>query len=84
MNQFKINSIYKTFFTKTKWLKDNGASWDAIIWPSRNTVGKVRGAVAAEDIDTGDVMMYIPKSLMLSVSVAHRFYFFHSNYNFHN
>ena len=53
-----------------KWLKDNGARFPKVIWPSRDTVGGVRGAVAIETIETNEPIMYIPHKLLISPPVA--------------
>ncbi len=48
------------------WLKENGARYPKIQWPSLDTVGGCRGAKAIETINTGEVMMEIPIKLMMS------------------
>jgi hypothetical protein len=53
-----------------KWLLDNGASYDKIIWPARETVGGVRGTVARDDIESGEVMLSIPLKLMMTPPLA--------------
>ena len=53
-----------------KWLKDNGARFPKVLWPSRDTVGGVRGAIAIETIETNEPIMYIPHKLLISPPVA--------------
>ena len=49
-----------------EWLKENGATFPKIQWPSTDTVGGCRGAVATGNIATNEVMMEIPIKLMMS------------------
>ena len=53
-----------------RWLEDNGARFPKVVWPSRATVGGVRGAVATGDIATNEPMMWIPHKLLISPPVA--------------
>ena len=53
-----------------KWLEENGARFPKVVWPSRDTVGGVRGAVAIETIETNEPIMYIPHKLLISPPVA--------------
>lgn len=48
-----------------KWLKENGARFDKIEWPSSNTISGVRGAIALSKIETNETMIEIPKHLMM-------------------
>ena len=48
-----------------EWLIDNGAKFPKIIWPSYETQSGIRGAVAAENIETNEVMFEIPIHLMM-------------------
>lgn len=48
------------------WLKQHGASYPKIEWPSTDTVGGCRGAKAVERIDANEVMLEIPIALMMS------------------
>eukprot|EP00606_Chrysophyceae_sp_TOSAG23-5_P001479 GSChrysophyteH2.ASY1.ANO1.100.1 assembled CDS len=48
------------------WLKENGATYPKIQWPSTDTVGGCRGAMATESISSNEVMMEIPIKLMMS------------------
>jgi hypothetical protein len=50
----------------SQWLEDNGASHPKVCWPTRDTVGGVRGATAVDDIANGEVMIMIPEKLMIS------------------
>ena len=52
------------------WLKDNGARFPKCVWPSRDTVGGVRGAIATETIETNEPIMWIPHKLLISPPVA--------------
>eukprot|EP00638_Chattonella_subsalsa_P003783 CAMPEP_0117748122 /NCGR_PEP_ID=MMETSP0947-20121206/8896_1 /TAXON_ID=44440 /ORGANISM="Chattonella subsalsa, Strain CCMP2191" /LENGTH=253 /DNA_ID=CAMNT_0005565661 /DNA_START=137 /DNA_END=898 /DNA_ORIENTATION=+ len=52
--------------TFLQWLIENGAQFPKIEWPSNNTVGGVRGAVALDDIETNEHMVIIPEHLMMS------------------
>lgn len=49
-----------------KWLDENGALYDKVIWPSYKTASGMRGAIANVDIATNEVMFEIPSKLMLS------------------
>lgn len=48
-----------------RWLKENGAKFPKIVWPARTTVQGVRGTVAIDDIESGEVMLEIPLKLMI-------------------
>eukprot|EP00605_Chrysophyceae_sp_TOSAG23-4_P002752 GSChrysophyteH1.ASY1.ANO1.3035.1 assembled CDS len=48
------------------WLKEHGARYPKIQWPSLDTVGGCRGAKAIETIESNEVMMEIPVKLMMS------------------
>lgn len=50
----------------TAWLLENGARFDKIDWPSNETIGGIRGAIARENISTNEVMLEIPHRLMMS------------------
>jgi hypothetical protein len=52
------------------WLRDNGAKYDKIEWPSKDTSGGVRGATALDDIETNEHMLEIPIQLMISPPIA--------------
>lgn len=52
------------------WLKDNGAAYPKILWPSNDTMSGIRGAIATSDIETNEVMFTIPKSLMMNPETA--------------
>ncbi len=54
------------------WLKDNGAKFTNIDWPSENTTSGVRGAVAVNDIKTNEPMIEIPIHLMMSPPIIFR------------
>ena len=54
-----------------KWLLENGAQHDKILWPTRDTVGGVRGATALDDIETNEFMLSIPKKLMITPPLCH-------------
>jgi len=41
------------------WLRENGATYPKIEWPSTNTVGGCRGAKARSRIETNEVMMEV-------------------------
>jgi hypothetical protein len=49
-----------------QWLAENGATFPKIQWPSRTTVGGVRGTTALEDIETNEHMLCIPVRLMIT------------------
>lgn len=49
-----------------EWLHANGARYPKILWPSNETESGSRGAIALEDIATGEHMLEIPMKLMLS------------------
>jgi len=53
-----------------KWLRDNGAKFPKIQWPARTTVDGVRGTIALEDIETGEIMLEIPQKLMMCEPVC--------------
>ena len=52
------------------WLAENGAKYPKIDWPSDDTVGGCRGAMAVETISSDEVMMEIPIKLMMSPNSA--------------
>ena len=52
------------------WLEENGATFPKIEWPTRNTVGAVRGTVAKEDIAGGEKMLCVPLKLVMSPASA--------------
>ena len=54
-----------------KWLEVNGAKFPKIEWPSLDTTGGVRGAVAIETIATDEAMISIPGHLMMSPPIAY-------------
>ena len=54
-----------------KWFHDNGGSYPKINWPSRDTVGSVRGTIALEDIATNEPMLFVPQNIMISPPVCH-------------
>ena len=47
------------------WLRENGAQFPKILFPSTNTVSGIRGAIAIETIETDEVMMEIPFKLLM-------------------
>ncbi len=66
-----LPSIYRLYMccrlpVDCQWLRANGATFPKIEWPSRGTVGGVRGAVALDDIATDEKMLCIPISLMIT------------------
>lgn len=54
------------------WLRENGAGFPKLSWPSVDTVGGCRGARALEDIAPGEHMIEIPIKLMMSPPHAFR------------
>eukprot|EP00946_MAST-07B_sp_MAST-7B-sp1_P002193 g2193.t1 len=54
-----------------RWFHENGGSYPKIEWPSRDTVGAVRGTTAKEDIGSGEPMLFVPQSIMISPPVCH-------------
>ena len=54
-----------------KWLEVNGAKYPKIEWPSLDTTGGVRGAVAIDEIATNEAMIEIPGHIMMSPPVAY-------------
>mmetsp|Transcript_34752 Transcript_34752/g.55712 ORF Transcript_34752/g.55712 Transcript_34752/m.55712 type:complete len:543 (+) Transcript_34752:854-2482(+) len=54
-----------------KWLHKHGAKIDKIEWPSRKTVSGVRGAVAKQDIKTGEPCFEIPMELVICPHVCY-------------
>jgi hypothetical protein len=54
-----------------KWLEVNGAKFSKIEWPSLDTTGGVRGAVAIETILADEVMLEIPGHLLMSPPIAY-------------
>ena len=57
-NQYDIDRF-------TNWLKENGAVYSKIEFPSNETESGVRGAIANEDIESNEVMLQIPIHLMM-------------------
>lgn len=53
-----------------EWLVSNGASFPKIRWPSDDTVASSRGAIALDDIETGEAMLSIPCKLMITPITA--------------
>ena len=53
-----------------EWMLSNGASWPKIQWPCEDLLSGSRGAIALDDIDSGEVMMDIPGHLMMSPPIA--------------
>lgn len=53
-----------------KWLRENGACYPKIDWPSNKTVSGIRGAVAIESIETNEPMLEIPIKLMITPPLA--------------
>jgi hypothetical protein len=53
-----------------EWLRANGGRFPKIVWPSCDTLNGIRGAVATETIETNEVMLEIPKHLMMSEKSA--------------
>ena len=49
----------------TDWLRDNGAEFGSVDWPSRDTAGRVRGAVARRDIATWVSVIFIFLAVVL-------------------
>ncbi len=49
-----------------EWLLSNGAKFPKIKWPTNETESGSRGAIALETIETGEHMVEIPMSLMMS------------------
>ena len=47
------------------WLIANGCSFPKILWPSNDTASGVRGTIALESIETNEIMLTIPKKLMM-------------------
>ena len=47
------------------WLATNGCRYDKINWPTNETESGSRGAVALETISTNEVMLEIPKCVMM-------------------
>lgn len=47
------------------WLKENGAKFPKIMWPARTTVDGVRGTVALSDIRSHEIMLEIPRKLLI-------------------
>ena len=52
--------------TFLQWLRENGAIFPKINWPSNETISGIRGAVCTSDILTNEHMIQIPAHLMLS------------------
>ncbi len=61
-NKDKQTKLIDSF---TNWLKENGAVYSKIEFPSNDTESGVRGAVAIEDIESNEVMLQIPIHLMM-------------------
>lgn len=53
-------------FLFKQWLRENGAHFEKIEWPSADTNSGIRGAVALDDIATDEHMVTIPSKLMIS------------------
>lgn len=53
-------------FEFCQWLTENGAKFPKILWPSSQTEGGVRGAIALDDIESLEPMLEIPTNLMMS------------------
>ena len=53
-----------------KWFHDNGGSYPKIQWPSRDTMGQVRGTIATDDIHTNEPMLYVPENIMISPPIC--------------
>ena len=53
-----------------KWFHENGGSYPKIEWPSRNTMGQVRGTIATEDIHSNEPMLYVPENIMISPPIC--------------
>ena len=53
-----------------KWFHENGGSYPKIEWPSRNTMGQVRGTTAIDDILTNEPMLYVPENIMISPPIC--------------
>lgn len=53
-----------------QWLRDNGASFPKVAWPQPCPGTGERGAVALDDIASGEHMLHIPTSLVLSPPVC--------------
>ena len=53
-----------------KWFHDNGGSYPKIQWPSRSTMGQVRGTIATEDILANEPMLYVPENIMISPPIC--------------
>jgi hypothetical protein len=49
-----------------EWLQNHGAQYPKIKWPSNDTESGSRGAIATENIETGEYMLEIPACLMMS------------------
>lgn len=47
------------------WLKENGAKYPKIQWPTDETQSGVRGAIALDDINPMEAMIEIPMHLMM-------------------
>jgi histone-lysine N-methyltransferase SETD3 len=54
-----------------KWFHENGGSYPKIDWPSRTTMGQVRGTIAKEDISTNEPMLFVPENIMISPPICH-------------
>ena len=50
------------------WLSANGCRYDKIKWPTTETESGSRGAVAMETICTNEVMLEVPKRVMMCES----------------
>lgn len=64
-----ISVIEKIHIFKV-WLVANGARFPKIEWPSLDTTGGVRGAVATAAISTNEAMIEIPAHMMMSPPIA--------------
>jgi hypothetical protein len=49
-----------------EWLRDNGARFPKLLFPSTDTISGMRGTVALETIETDEVMLEIPAKLMMT------------------
>jgi len=53
-------------FDFARWLHDNGGSYPSIDWPVNDPSCGSRGAIAKEDIPSGEPMLTVPINLMIS------------------
>ncbi|KAG5192774.1 hypothetical protein JKP88DRAFT_144826, partial [Tribonema minus] len=55
-----------------QWLRENGATWDKLEWPSYATASGSRGAIATADIAPGEPFLCVPERCMLTPPQAQR------------